>query len=251
MQRNRDANMRRFADLHLRVPIKDRHQAERMIKKASELGYSLVSVPLPPNVTREQTRQLQHICNDAKVDFAARTNFSPRNSNELLHDLRRFRRKFEIIAVRCHTKDVARQAAKDRRVDLLQFSVTNLRQRFFDEQEAELASQALSSLEIELAPLLQLTSFSRVRLLSYLRIEVATAERAKVPITISSGATDEQFMRVPRDYAALTTLFDLPLSSALKAMSETPLGIVERNRRKLSPDFVAPGIYVVGRKTGD
>ena len=239
--------MKRFADLHLRVPLKNHHQAERMIKKASKLGYNLVSVPLPPNVTPEQRRQLEHICNDAKVDFASRTNFSPRNSNELLHYLRCFRRKFEIIAVRCHTKEVARQAAKDRRVDLLQFSVTNLRQRFFDEQEAELASQALSSLEIELAPLLQLTSFSRVRLLSCLRREVAAAERAKVPIIITSGATNEQLMKGPHDYASLTTLFDLSLSSALKALSETPLGTVERNRRKLSKDYVAPGIHVVGR----
>lgn len=243
--------MRRFADLHLRVPLKDLPQAEMMIKKASELGYSLVSIPFPPNTTREQIRQLQHICNDAKVDFTARANFFPRNSNELLQDMRRFRRKFEIIAVRCNTKDVARQAAKDRRVDLLQFSVTNIRQRFFDEQEAELSSQALSSLEIELAPIVQLTSFSRIRLLSHLRKEVATAERAGVPITLSSGATNEQLMRGPHDYAALATLFDLPLPSALKALSETPLVTVERNRRKLSPDYVAPGIRVVGRKTGD
>jgi len=243
--------MKRFADLHLRVPLKDIPQAERMIKKASELGYNLVGIPLSPHATREQISQLKHICSEAKVDLVSRVNFFPRNSNELLHDLRSYRRRFEIVAVRCHTKDVARQAAKDRRVDLLQFSVTNLRQRFFDEAEAELASQALSSLEIELAPLLQLTSFSRVHLLSCLRREVATAERADVPITLSSGATDENFMRGPRDYAALTTLFDLPLPSALRALSENPWVTVERNRGKLSPDFVAPGIRVVGRKTCD
>jgi len=231
--------MKRFADLHLRVPLKDIPQAERMIKKASELGYNLVGIPLSPHATREQISQLEHICSEAKVDLVSRVNFFPRNSNELLHDLRSYRRRFEIVAVRCHTKDVARQAAKDRRVDLLQFSVTNLRQRFFDEAEAELASQALSSLEIELA------------LLSCLRREVATAERADVPITLSSGATDENFMRGPRDYAALTTLFDLPLPSALRALSENPWVTVERNRGKLSPDFVAPGIRVVGRKTCD
>jgi len=242
--------MKRFADLHLRVPLKDPSKAESMIRKASELGYSLVGIPLSPHATREQISQLRQICSDAKVDFATRVNFSPRTPNELLQSLRRFRRKFEIVSVRCHTKDVARQAAKDRRVDLLQFSVTSLRIRFFDEAEAELASQALSSLEIELAPILQLTSFSRVRLLSRLRREVATAERFKVPITISSGATEELFMRGPRDYAALTTLFDLPISSALDALSKTPFVTVERNRKKLSPDYVAPGIHVVGRKTG-
>jgi RNase P/RNase MRP subunit p30 len=240
--------MKRFADIHLRVPLKDLSQAEKMIQKASELGYSLVGIPLPPNATRKQISQLRHICNNVKLDFASRTNISPRNSSELLRDLRRYRRKFEIIAIRCNTKEVARQAAKDRRVDLLQFSVTNMRQRFFDEQEAELASQALSSLEIELAPMLQLTSFSRIRLLSRLRKEAATAERTDVPVILSSGATTEQLMRGPHDYAALTTIFELSLASALKALSETPLAAVERNRRKLSPDYVAPGIRVVGRK---
>jgi RNase P/RNase MRP subunit p30 len=243
--------MKRFADLHLRVPFDDQTKAESMTRKASELGYNLVGIPYSPQASREQISQLEQICNDAKVDFATRVNFSPRNPNELLQSLRRFRRKFEIVAVRCHTKDVARQAAKDRRVDLLQFSVTNLRKRFFDQAEAELASQAFSSLEIELAPMLQLTSFSRIRLLSRLRREVATAERFSVPITLSSGATDEQFMRGPRDYAALTTLFDLSMSSALRGLSENPWVTVERNREKLSSDYVAPGIRVVGRRTDD
>jgi len=150
----------------------------------------------------------------------------------------------------CPTKDIARQAARDRRVDLLQFSVTNLRKRYFDEAEAELASHAFSSLEIEMASLLLLAGASRIRLFSRLQREVATAEKFRVPIMISSGATDDFLMRGPRDIAALATLFDLSLSSALKALSENPYTTVERNREKLSPDYVAPGIRVVGRKGG-
>ena len=240
--------MKRFADLHLRLPLNDLVQAEKMVHKASDLGYSLVAIPFSSNATKDQINQLHQLCKEVKIDFVSRTNLSPKNSNELLRELRRYRRKFEIIAVRCSTKDVARHAAKDRRVDLLQFSVTNLRQRFFDEQEAELASQGLSSLEIELAPMLQLTSFSRIRLLSRLRREKATAQRAKVPIILSSAATAEMVMRGPYDYAALTALFDLPLPSAFKALSETPFAVVERNMAKLSPDYVAPGIRVAGRK---
>ncbi|UCC58036.1 MAG: hypothetical protein JSW14_06675 [Candidatus Bathyarchaeum sp.] len=242
--------MRRFADLHLRVPLNDLLQMEKMVRKASELGYSLVAIPLSPHATREQVIQLQRLCREAKIDLATRVNLSPRTSSELLHNLRRLRRKFELVSVICSTKDVARQAAKDRRVDLLRFSVTNLRKRFFDAAEAELASQAFSSLEIEMAPLLQLAGASRIRLLSRLQREVATAEKFRVPITISSGATGEYLMRGPHDYAALATLFDLPLSAALKALSENPYAMVERNRKKLSPDYVAPGIHVVGRKAG-
>ena len=80
---------------------------------------------------------------------------------------------------------------------------------------------------------------------------MATAERAKVPVILSSGATSELLMRGPHDFASLTTIFDYALSSALKALSETPRQMVEQNRKKLSPDYVAPGIRVVGRKDCD
>ena len=243
--------MKKFADLHLRIPVENIPQAEKMISKALELGYNLVAIPFSCYVSQELVTNIKKVCKNIGLDFATRVNLSPRNSNELLQDLRKFRRKFEIVAVRCITKDIARHAAKDRRVDLLQFSVTNMRQRFFDEQEAELASQALSSLEIELVPLLQLTRFSRVRLLSILRKEALISERAKVPIILSSGATDCQLMRGPYDYASLATLFDLQVSSALRSLSVNPGVMLERNREKLNPDFIAPGIRIAGRKISD
>jgi len=241
--------MKRFVDLHLRAPIKDLDQAERIVRKSSELGYRLVGIPLPLNITGGQINQLQHICNDAKIDLVTRVSFSPKTPRELLHDLRRFRRKFEVISVTCTSKGVARQAAKDRRVDLLHFPATDLRKRFFDDAEAELASKSSSSLEIEMAPLLSLTGFSRIRLLYRLRREVAIAEKFKVPVTISSGAINEYLLRGPHDYAALAILFDMSVSSALRALSENPLAIVERNREKLSPNYIASGIRVVGRES--
>jgi len=69
-----------------------------------------------------------------------------------------------------------------------------------------------------------------------------------VPIVWSSGATDVQFLRKPEDMAHLGMLFGLDLPQALEALSDTPLGIVERNRQKLSPDYVAPGVRIVRRR---
>ncbi|MGW8289012.1 MAG: hypothetical protein ACWGNP_01950, partial [Candidatus Bathyarchaeia archaeon] len=84
--------MRRFADLNLRVPIEDMNKTENMVRKASELGYSLVAIPFPSNVTKEQISQLRRLCSEEKLDFAARVTFAPRNSTELLQSLRRYRR---------------------------------------------------------------------------------------------------------------------------------------------------------------
>lgn len=240
--------MRSFADLHLCPPNENLNQAQRMISRSSELGYSLIGIPFPKRVTADSIHQLQIICKDAKIDFVKRIDLTPRTSHELLRDLRRFRRRFEVISVVCASKAIARQAAKDRRVDILSFSARNLRTRYFDHAEAELASGALSCLEIDIMPLLALTGFQRVRLISHLRREVSIAKKFNVPIIVSSGATNEYFLRKPHDYAALVTLFDLAAPLSLNALSKNPLEMVERNRGKLSQDYIAPGLRIVKRK---
>ncbi len=242
--------MRRFVDLHLQPIIKDSDQVKKIVNRSSELGYCIAGISLPPNVTRENIRQLEGICKDAGIDLVTRVDLASKTPRQLLQELRHFRRRFEVVSVVCTSKAVARQAAKDRRVDLLSFPATSSRGRFFDYAEAELASQALSSLEVDVAPLLSSRGFSRVRLLSSLRKEGAIAKKFGVPVAISSGATNLQLMRGPYDCAALASLFGMAEPLALRALSETPLTIVERNREKLSPDFIAPGIRLVRRKKG-
>lgn len=193
--------MRKFSDLHLRPSINNLSQVEKMIKRSSDLGYQLVGMSLPPAIQREKIHKLKAICEDIGVDLVTRINFVPKTPSELLRNLRRFRRKFEITSVRCNSKSVARQAAKDRRVDLLAFSTGFPRKRFFDNAEAELASKAEGALEIGMASLLSLTGFPRIRFLSSLRKEVAIAEKFKVPVVISSGAADVSLLRGPHDYA--------------------------------------------------
>ena len=238
---------RKYADLHLCPDLGNDEQVTRIIKKTSQLGYGLIAIPLPQNFPEEKIRKLQNICKENRIGFASRVDLKPRTPNELIRSLRNLRRRFEIIAVVCESKQVARQAAKDRRVDLLNFLGCNRRKRFFDKAEAELASNALGSLEIDIKPLLTLEGPARIRLLSSLRREVAIAEDFHVPIVISSGASNELLTRKPREMAALTSLFDLDKCSAINTVSKNPLAIVKRNREKLSPNFVAPGIRLIRR----
>jgi len=243
--------MTKFVDLHLFVPFKDIEQQKKLITKSSELGYRLVGIPIPSTASPNDIETMRKLCSEAGLDFVTRVDLAPRTPRELLEDLRRLRRRFEIVSVLCASKPVARQAAKDRRVDLLSFPATKPRDRFFDNAEAELASESLASFEIDLAPFLSLEGFLRTRLISSLRKELAIAKRFHVPVVISSGATNEFLLRRPRDYAALTFLFDLDSSLALSALSKAPLTIVERNRQKLSSGFVTPGLRVVRRGKDD
>jgi len=234
-----------FADLHLRLNVKDPAVTSRMVNKAATLGYGLVAVPLAPEARADEIAKLQAVCSEAGVDFASRVDLRPRTPNELMRQLRRLRRKFEVVCVSCEDKAVARQAAKDRRVDLLTFPLLDFRRRFFDRAEAELARNGLAALEVDVKPLLVLEGAARVRLLSSLRREVAVAMEFHVPVVISSGVAGELLLRKPREMAALGFLFGLDEVSALEAVSQCAVAIVKRNREKLGAEFVAPGIRVV------
>jgi RNase P/RNase MRP subunit p30 len=238
---------RLYSDLHLRPDLRDFERTASMLRKAADLGYRLIAVTLPPTGYDETSSRIRETCDQAGIDFATRVDLHPNTPNELLHSLRRLRRTFEIVSVLCHSKNVSRQAAKDRRVDLLNFPLVDFHQRFFDNAEAELASASLAALEIDLEPILTSDPQTRIRLLSSLRRETIIAQNYRVPIVISGGASNERFMRRPVEMAITTSLFGLEKHVALDAASKNPSTIVKRNREKLSPRFVAPGIRVLRR----
>jgi RNase P/RNase MRP subunit p30 len=236
---------RKFADLHLRVDVKDQQVARRFVDRAARFGYRYVGFPFVSGLQEGEVAALRAACAEVGLDFVSRVDFKPKDPEELMRFLRRFRRKVEVVCVLCDSKEVARQAAKDRRVDLLSFSGLDYRRRFFDRAEAELASCSLAALEVDVGPLLVLEGPPRVRLLACLRREVAVAREFGVPVVVSSGVGDEGLMRFPRDMASLAFLFGLGEAEALDAVSVNAAAIVLRNRGKLSSRFVAPGIRVV------
>jgi RNase P/RNase MRP subunit p30 len=233
-----------YADLHLCVDFDSLSSVSLAARKASKLGYGLVAVPFRW-FAEEQIGQMKGTFRQAGIDFVSRIDLRPGTPEELTRDLRKLRRRFEIVAIMCESRNVARQAAKDRRVDLLNFPQPDPRKGFFDSAEAELASHSQASLEVDVKPLLTLEGLARIRLLSSLRREVAAAVKFRVPIVISSGASDEMLMRKPRELAALASLFDLGGVCALEAVSKNPMVMVKRNRDKLGPKFVAPGIRII------
>jgi RNase P/RNase MRP subunit p30 len=237
--------MKKFCDLHLSVPLDDFESTEKMVQKAKALGYAGVGISFSSSVLNETHPKLQQLCRDVDIDLVTRVDLEPKSPKELLQQLRRYRRKFQIISVDCLQKPVARQAAKDRRVDLISFASFDFRRRFFDSAEAELSANALAALEIDMSRLLLATSYERIRLLTCLRREIALARKFSVPVVISSGATQELFMRAPRELAALAYLFDVPSDVALKYLSDNPFAIVARNRIKLCSSYIAPGLHVM------
>lgn len=236
-----------FIDLHLCPRMDQVDKVKLLLEKSAELGYSAVGLTFQHDAKKDDIDQMTRICRDLGLDPIVRADLAPKNARDLLDTLSKIRRKFEIIAVYCNTREVALQAAKDQRVDLLFFSQNDPRKHYFGVSESKLASEKNAALEINLAPLIYLDSYSRIRILSVLRREILIATKFGVPIILSSGASSPQMLRGPRDYISLAYLIGLDTCTAKRSLSDNPKNIVERNRRKLSQNYVCPGVYLVKR----
>jgi len=234
--------VRRFVDLNIRDPGDPRVLTE-MLELAAKLGFkgiALSSERPAPQTLRDEARTLG-------IDLASRIDLRPRNTNELSKTLRRVRRKYEIVAVHCENKAVSRQAAKDHRVDILTFPPlkTGRSRVSLDRQGASLAADSNCAYEVSLSDLLDTSAGERARVIVNLKRNIWNAEREGVPVLATSGAATPLRMREPRAIASITSLLDLPEEKGLDAVSVTPTMILERNRAKLGPGFVSPGVKEV------
>jgi ribonuclease P/MRP protein subunit RPP1 len=223
--------MRRFVDLRI---LPETGKTAEMLSYAKHLGYSAVGCGGDPP-------------SESPIDVISRLDIAPRSQQDLQRMLKGSRRKHEVISVLCLSKGVARQAAKDSRVDLLRFPMDPSMRRapWFDRQQASLAGEGGCHFEVVASVLLNQDSAKLGYVIKQLRKEVLNARRYDVPVVLSSGAESVQGMRDPRSLAALMNLVGLGEEESLDLISENPWVLVERNRDKLSASYVSPGVRVM------
>jgi RNase P/RNase MRP subunit p30 len=233
--------MRHFVDLNIRDPG-DTEVFREMLGLASKLGFkgiALASESPAPQALRDEAQALG-------IDLASRIDLRPRNANELSRTLRRVRRKYEIVAVCCTSKTVSRQAAKDHRVDILNFPHPKNGKRIgLDHQGASLAAGSNCAYEMTLSDLLDSSVEEWPRTLINMRRDIWNADHEGVPVLVTSGADTPLRMREPRAIASITSLLGITENMGLDAVSENATRILERNRGKLEPGFVSPGVREV------
>jgi len=223
--------VRRFIDLQI-IPAPG--ETTGMLNHARQLGYSAVGcVGDKPS--------------DASIDVVSRLDAAPRSQQELQRTLREKRLRHEVVSVLCLSKGVARQAARDPRVDLLRFPGSPSRRRtvWLDRQNAAAAGESGCLCEVVAGDLLTQDPDTLGYLIKQLRKEIVNARRYDVPMVLSSGASSVHGMRDPRSLAALMSLIGLGEEESLDLVSVNPWALVERNRDKLSESYVSPGVRVM------
>ena len=162
---------------------------------------------------------------------------------KILKELRRSRRKVEIISVSCSKKDDMILAARDRRVDIISLNEENM--RYFTDSVAKFLKDSLKIVEIPLSPIIERRGMDRVRYLRDARNVVRIALRRKVNVALTLRPDDVMKVRSPKELISLASLIDLSEDDAKKSITENPMNVLKENLRKLSPSYVMPGVEIL------
>jgi RNase P/RNase MRP subunit p30 len=213
--------VRNYIDLHFKPSTPDK--VKEMLALASELGFSQVA----------STIQATEI--DNRITSATRLDLEAKRSRDLLEALNKSRRRYEIIAVKCLTKEVARQAAKDDRVDILKFpdDPALRKHNWLDHHEAELVEGTERAYEVDACDLMANSPTHLAKVINQIKRDLAVAVKHDINIILSSGASTPLAIREPRALTALASLLDIEEDYAADMISTIPEDILRRNRARL------------------
>ena len=219
--------MRPFTDLCLNLD-----NPEEIISTVKSLGYTRIG--------------LNEKSDTNTIDIVKRLDLNPKNSNELLRSLRSQRWKTEIITVKCRSKSVARQAGRDRRVDLINYPIVDRwKDNHLNRQQAGLMRDSGSGYLIDLSRLLVDDRFKLRKHIEFIKRNKDNAVKRGVPVVASSCATDAWGLRDPHGLAALLSLLDVDEDHAIDMVSSVPHGLVNKNRVKLKDSYILEGVWVI------
>jgi RNase P/RNase MRP subunit p30 len=223
------------SSIDLGVYISDSTSIESFIEIAKRIGLSGIATQFKGD----------SISDEQGFSVIVRTDVLGRGLNAIKKQTTRVRPQTMIVAVPLTTIEIANWAAEDSRVDLLTLDPSRAHQ--IRESTARLGASSGTCLEIQFAPLLDSIGLNRSKIIKAYREAIETASDVGMPVVLSSGAKHPLNMRSAMAMRHIGILLGLDSKSAETVVSKNPPKILERNKRRLSPDFVGEGIEIIER----
>jgi RNase P/RNase MRP subunit p30 len=221
------------------VCVSDPKSLESFIQMAKKIGFTGLATH---NIEGEPE---QHFENEFLI--LKRADVSGRELKSVRKQVDNARRHSMIVSAKLASVGVVNWAAEDQRVDLL--TLDHSQEYRLRDSTARLAATYDTALEIRFDPLLHLAGLNRSKVIKVYRESVRTAIDSGMQVILSSGASHPLNMRSAMAIRHLGELLGMESKYAENAINQAPLDIVERNRRRLSSDYIAEGVEIRQRGT--
>jgi len=230
-----------MSSIDVGVYVSDPNSLDSFIEMASKIG--LIGLTTQ-NIDSGPIVKLEN-----GLSLLRRTDVSGRGLNSIKKQIANVRKQSMIVAIPLTTVEIANWAAEDTRVDLLTLEPS--REHRFRDSTARLAAFSGTCLEIQFEPILNSVGLNRSKIIKAFREAVKTATDAGMSVVISSGAKHPMQLRSAMAMRHIGLLIGMTSKYAETVVSKTPFEILERNQRRLSPDFVGEGVEILQRGGND
>ncbi|MHA2063344.1 MAG: RNase P subunit p30 family protein [Candidatus Thorarchaeota archaeon] len=227
-------------DLNVRVPTSK--NLDSFVKTADKLGFAGFATSLQREVPFESL--------EGGMKLFARADLPESGLRSVKGAVKEARPRSAVIAAPLRGVDIANWAAEDARVDLLTLDKPH-NECTLRESTAKLAAVSGTALEVPIEPLLASFGLARSKVVKVFRENVETAMGAGMQVILTSGAKSTMSMRSPTSMRYVGLLLGLDWHYTKIAVYDGPQSIIDRNRKRMSPDFVAPGVEIIHRGEQD
>ncbi|TFG29412.1 hypothetical protein EU527_15940 [Candidatus Thorarchaeota archaeon] len=215
----------------------DSIEIERFCMIAGKLGFSGLSTTIQQDTPVKILGQIEVY---RRVDIRGKTTPSVRKQID------KVRKRAVIVSIEIGPIDSTNWAVEDNRIDLL--TVNPRGEYTLRATTARMAASSDIALEIQIAPLLQATGLNRSKILKTYRETIAVASQNDMRILLTSGATTPIGLRSPVAITYVGILLGMEKQVSNNAITKFPAEIVQRNLKKLEPDYVNPSVKVLQRR---
>ena len=223
-------------DLNVRIPSLE------MLDEFEDMAGRLGLTGIAPSIELDEPV----VVSKKGLVLYARADLKSKRIGSLRKELGPLRRRAMIVAFPLAGVETSNWAAEDRRVDLLTLGENNIGNTLKD-STAHMAEHSGTALEIQFNAILRSTGLNRSRILKGFRESTRTALDAGMKIVLSSGASYPTSMRSAMAMTYIGFTLGMNRVDSREAVFNAPQRIIDRNERKLSSEFVGPGVEIVKR----
>ncbi len=170
-----------------------------------------------------------------------------KNTQDLSNKISRFRDIADIILVSGGDLDINRAACENPKVDILAHPEYKRKDSGIDHVMAEAAAKNKVAIELNFRSFLHASGRARSYLLSSMQRNVMLARKFDAPVIVTSAAENIWEMRGGKELSTLAYLAGMDVENAINTASSIPEFLVRRVKEIKSPEFVMPGVKLVGQ----
>ena len=212
------------------MKICDLHIAPRSLRDAYDMARLMARMRVKcvavDNSDPSKAREYARVFEEAGLETYTRTTIEADNWGKALRGIRRASLHYDLVVVKPKSAEVARHAARDPRVALIQLPPGMA--RYMDKSQAHLLREGGTGVEVSMLPLLY--GDDPRRSLRGIMIISRRAAAYEAIIVATSGARSKWELWHPASIRALLVSFGLPENTAKLALTGYPESIVFSKR---------------------